>query len=160
LIAGQTRLSRERECMSTSTQAIAGIKTTRRYRTQAERRRIVEETLSAGVSVATVARAHGVNANQLFHWRKLYHAGLLDQAPSVSTANAVRLLPVVVHDESGAHEKDKSAQEEEATAPPVASIAACSAAAVHIEFPGHAFVSVVGSADPAVIRAVLESLQG
>ena len=141
--------------MSTSAQAIAGTKTTRRYRTQAERRRIVEETLSAGVSVATVARAHGVNANQLFHWRKLYHAGLLDQAPSAASVSEVHLLPVVVHDESGAHEKDKSAQEEEATALPVASMAA-----IHIEFPGHAFVSVVGSADPAVIRAVLESLRG
>ena len=141
--------------MSTSAQAIAGTKTTRRYRTQAERRRIVEETLSAGVSVATVARAHGVNANQLFHWRKLYHAGLLDQAPSAAAANDVHLLPVVVHDESGAYEEDKSAQEEEATALPVASMAA-----IHIEFPGHAFVSVVGSADPAVIRAVLESLRG
>jgi transposase len=141
--------------MSTSTQAIAGIKATRRYRTQAERRRIVEETLSAGVSVATVARAHGVNANQLFHWRKLYHAGLLDQALSAAAANDVHLLPVVVHDESGAHEEDKPAQEEEATALPVASMAA-----IHIEFPGHAFVSVVGSADPAVIRAVLESLRG
>jgi transposase len=134
--------------MSTSASAIAGIKATRRYRTQAERRRIVEETLSAGVSVATVARAHGVNANQLFHWRKLYHAGLLDQAPSAAAANDVHLLPVVVH--------DKPVHEEEKTASPAASLAA----AVHIEFPGHAFVSVVGSADPAVIRAVLESLRG
>jgi transposase len=140
--------------MSTSTEAIAGIKTTRRYRTQAERRRIVEETLSSGVSVATVARAHGVNANQLFHWRKLYHAGLLDQAPCASATNGVRLLPVVVHGEPAAHEEDKSAHEEKAASP-----AASSVAAVHIEFPGHAFVSVIGSADPAVIRAVLESLR-
>lgn len=135
--------------MSTSASAIAGIKATRRYRTQAERRRIVEETLSAGVSVATVARAHGVNANQLFHWRKLYHAGLLDQAPSAAAANDVHLLPVVVVHDKPVHEKEK-------TASPAASLAA----AVHIEFPGHAFVSVVGSADPAVIRAVLESLRG
>jgi len=63
--------------MDTSAQAIASTKTTRRYRTQTERRRIVEETISTGASVATVARAHGVNANQVFHWRKLYHAGLL-----------------------------------------------------------------------------------
>jgi transposase len=145
--------------MSTSTQAIAGIKTTRRYRTQAERRRIVEETFSAGVSVATVARAHGVNANQLFHWRKLYHAGLLDQAPSVASANDVHLLPVVVHDKFGAHKEDKSAQEEVATVPPVTPMAASSTAAVHIEFPGHAFVSIVGSVDLALIRAVLESLR-
>ena len=92
--------------MSTSAQAIAGRKTARRYRTQAERRRIVEETLSTEASVATVARAHGVNANQLFHWRKLYHAGLLDQAPSASATNDVRLLPVVGHDESAQEEED------------------------------------------------------
>src|ERR1035438_6770179 len=146
--------------MSTSTEAIAGIKTTRRYRTQAERRRIVEATLSSGVSVATVARAHGVNANQLFHWRKLYHAGLLDQASGAAATRDVHLLPVVVHDESAAHERDKSAQEEHATAPPVASMVASSTAAVPIEFPGRAFVSIVGSADPAVIRAVLEGLRG
>jgi transposase len=133
--------------MSTSAPSITGTKTTRRYRTQAERRQIVEETLSGGVSVATVARAHGVNANQLFHWRKLYHAGLLDQAPSAAAANDVRLLPVVVHDEP-AHEEDE-----------LSSPAASSTAAIHIEFSGHAFVSVVGSADPAVIRAVLESLR-
>ena len=139
--------------MDTSAQAIASTKTTRRYRKQAERRRIVEETISTGASVATVARAHGVNANQVFHWRKLYHAGLLDQAPSAASVSEVHLLPVVVHDESGADEEDKSAQEEKA-------MASSSAAAVHIEFPGHAFVSVVGSADPAVIRAVLESLRG
>ena len=131
--------------MDTSAQAIASTKTTRRYRTQAERRRIVEETISTGASVATVARAHGVNANQVFHWRKLYHAGLLDQAPDAAATNGVRLLPVVVHDDPA----------QEAAAAPAAS-----SAAVHIEFPGHAFVSVVGSADPAVIRAVLESLRG
>jgi transposase len=130
--------------MSTSASAIAVGKATRRFRTREERRRIVEETLSAGVSVATVARVHGVNANLVFHWRKLYHAGLLDQAPNTVSTNGVGLLSVVVHDEPE-HEEEKTAS---------------SAAAVHIEFPGHAFVSVVGSADPAVIRAVLESLRG
>jgi Transposase len=33
---------------------------------------MVEEALQPGVSVARVARAHGVNANQLFGWRRLY----------------------------------------------------------------------------------------
>jgi hypothetical protein len=69
-------------------------------------------------------------------------------------------LPVVVHEESAAHEHDKSALEEEEAASPVASLATPSPAAIHIEFPGHAFVSAVGSADSAVIRGVLESLRG
>jgi transposase len=38
----------------------------RRYRTLEEKRRIVEETLAQGASVARVARAHGVNANLVF----------------------------------------------------------------------------------------------
>jgi hypothetical protein len=72
--------------------------------------------------------------------------------PGTAATNDVRLLPVVVH---GA-----PAQEQEEAASPAASLTGASAAAVHIEFPGHAFVSVVGSADPGVIRAVLESLCG
>ena len=42
----------------------------RRRRAVAEKRRIVEETLESGASVAEVARAHGVNANQVFAWRR------------------------------------------------------------------------------------------
>jgi transposase len=48
-----------------------------RRRTKAERRAIVEETLVAGASVSRVARRHDVNANQVFHWRKLYQEGRL-----------------------------------------------------------------------------------
>lgn len=42
----------------------------RRRRSAAERRRVVEETLEAGASVARVALKHGVNANQVFQWRR------------------------------------------------------------------------------------------
>jgi transposase-like protein len=42
----------------------------RRYRSKQERRAVVEETLRPGASVAVIARRHGVNANQVFHWRK------------------------------------------------------------------------------------------
>ena len=62
-----------------------------RWRTKAERRAIVEETLESGASVSRVARRHDVNANQVFHWRKLYHAGRLG-----TTSN---FLPVRVADE-------------------------------------------------------------
>src|SRR5437867_13062745 len=39
----------------------------RRRRSVEEKRRIVEETLEAGASVARVARRHAVNANQVFY---------------------------------------------------------------------------------------------
>ena len=48
----------------------------------------MEETLRPGASVAVIARRHGVNANQVFHWRKLYREGRLDVAP------AAQLVPV------------------------------------------------------------------
>ena len=65
----------------------------KRRRSTEERRRIVEETLQPGASVARVARRHDVNANQVFHWRKLYREGRLE-----STA-ATKLLPVKVGEE-------------------------------------------------------------
>ena len=56
------------------------------------KRRLVEQTLRPGVSVARIAREHGVNANQVFSWRKLYREGLLgDEGKAVAN-----LLPVTV----------------------------------------------------------------
>src|SRR5437667_11615381 len=63
----------------------------RQRRSIAEKRRIVEETWVEGASVARVARAHGVNANQVFGWRRLYLAGRLGSASA-----AMKLLPVRV----------------------------------------------------------------
>jgi transposase-like protein len=51
----------------------------RRWRSVAEKRRIVELTLVPGASVALVARAHGVNANQVFKWRGEFERGELSE---------------------------------------------------------------------------------
>ena len=83
--------------MDTSTQVVtlkAEAVSKRKRRSIAEKRSIVEETLVEGASVASVARAHGVNANQLFYWRKLYQAGRL------GASGAAQLLPVRVSAES------------------------------------------------------------
>ena len=42
----------------------------RRRWTEADRRRLVAETLAPGATVHAVARRHGVNTSQLFTWRK------------------------------------------------------------------------------------------
>ncbi len=42
----------------------------RRRRLVEEKVAIVQETLEPGASVSVVARRHGVNANQVFAWRK------------------------------------------------------------------------------------------
>src|SRR5712671_835743 len=65
---------------------------TRRRRSVEEKRRIVEETLESGASVARVARRHAVNANQVFYWRKKYREGRLGKNQSS------KLLPVTLSD--------------------------------------------------------------
>jgi transposase-like protein len=58
----------------------------RRWRSVAEKRRIAELTLEHGASVASVALANGVNANQVFKWRRAFQRGELVERASVSTA--------------------------------------------------------------------------
>ncbi len=64
----------------------------RQLRSIAEKRRIVELAVKPGASIARVAREHGVNANMVHYWRKLYRQGRLGG----NKANSVRLLPVSV----------------------------------------------------------------
>ena len=64
----------------------------RQYRSAELKRQIVEETMAPGASVARVARAHGVNANQVFAWRRQYQRGLLKpRNRALSGLLAVRL---------------------------------------------------------------------
>ena len=84
----------------------------RQYRTVEEKRLIVEATRRAGVSVAAVAQAHGVNANQVFYWRKLYDAGRLEcksaSPPRDIEPARVCLLPVTVDAEHRRHSQQSA----------------------------------------------------
>jgi transposase len=51
----------------------------RRTRSLDDRKRIVEEALVPGVSVAAVARRHGLNANFIFKWIRRSREGWHDQ---------------------------------------------------------------------------------
>ena len=65
----------------------------------AEKRRIVELTLRAGVSVRTIAFEQGVHSTSLSHWRTLYRAGKLDvqSTPRVRGSRAsATFLPVSI----------------------------------------------------------------
>jgi|SRR5581483_9789795 len=110
----------------------------RHRRSLAEKRRIVEETLAEGVSVARVARAHGVNANQVFQWRRLYRAGRLGGTPTM-----VKLLPVTV----------------EVPSTPQPAAVEPTGGAIHIKL-GHAQIRIEGTPDVGLLRLVLESLRG
>src|SRR6266566_6423685 len=106
----------------------------RQQRSIAEKRRIVEETLVEGASVARVARAHGINANQVFGWRRLYLGGRLgDRKP------AMKLLPVRVSESLPTLPAERSS----------ADFAKLQPGRIHIEL-RQAQVRIEGSADPAL----------
>jgi transposase len=126
--------------MDTYTEAVT---CKRRYRALEEKRGIVEETLSEGASVALVARTHGVNANLLFTWRKLYQAGRLG-------SGVAKLLPVKVSPESS---PGLSTPLREPGCSP-----SSSRGTIHIQL-RHARVSIEGSADAGMLRVLLECLQ-
>ena len=78
--------------MDTSKQVLGEVRTRRRWSIE-EKRRITQETLVPGASVARIAQRYALNANQLFQWRQLYREGRLG-----SRATA-KLLPVTIADE-------------------------------------------------------------
>lgn len=80
--------------MDTSEQmtVVASSHVKRLRRSVEEKRRIVEETLKSGASVARVAQRHAINANQIFTWRKKYREGRLG-------SRTAKLLPVAITDE-------------------------------------------------------------
>lgn len=119
---------------------VKGKEPKRRYRTIEEKRRIVEETLQPGASVARIARAHGVNANQVFGWRQLYHQGQLERRPDQMPA----LLPVRLID----------AAEGSPTRTP---IGRPPSGVIHIEVP-RGQLRITGRVDSETLRAVLEKL--
>jgi transposase len=106
----------------------------RRFRSVAEKRRIVQLTIEPGASVESVSRAHGVNANQVFAWRRAFKSGELVDSSGACTA----LLPVTVAASSEAETREPCRQRQPATV-----------GSIHIEFPGRALISVESGADPA-----------
>ena len=69
------------------------------------KRALVALSLEPGVSVARIAREHGVNANQVFSWRRLYEQGRLGVPALMRDAG---LLPVVLAPTAPAPSNDTS----------------------------------------------------
>ena len=137
-----------------ATATVAVKRKKRQHRSSAERLRVVEETLVPGASVALVARAHGVNANQVFAWRKLYLTGkLIDKSSKAVTQVSPRLLPVTVSD-ADQHLGAIVADTTSASTPVM-----CTAApgSIHIQF-SKAQIRVEGCADASALRVVMECL--
>ena len=112
----------------------------RRRWSEADKRRLVAETLAPGATVHGVARRHGVNTSQLFTWRKQLRVGLEPgTAPAVAGFAAVAIAPA---------------------SPVVADVVPVPSGLIEIELAGGDRVRISGAPDPAVVAAALRALVG
>lgn len=96
---------------------------------------VVELATQPGASVARVARDHGVNANQVFTWRRQHAAGQLGSGAPVA---ASEFLSVVV-------------------APAPAAPAPDQAGTIMLEV-GRVCLRIEGTPDPATLALMLEQV--
>ena len=115
----------------------------RQFRSVEQKRQMVQETLKPGASVAIIARRHGINANQLFSWRRQYRRGALEIGDTHVTETST-LLPVVVEQNQALEVATDAAAGEPHEA-----------GRIEIEFTGGRRVTVWGRADVETLSAVL-----
>jgi transposase len=118
----------------------------RRKYSVAEKRAMVEQTQVRGASVPEVAQRHGVNANLLSVWRRLYRRGLLT---SGVRTGATTLLPVEVSTPT-------MLPTERAVAPKAAK--ADRALSVEIDFAGGQRLRIHGAVDRPLLRELIAAL--
>jgi transposase len=140
--------------MDTCAEAVAtdalGRRTGPRQRHSLEqKRRIVEETHVRGASVATVARRHQVNANQVFAWRQLYRQGLLEEK---AAGAATEMLPVKVTTPTVFPTEHSRGR------PPPSTQRRCPSGCIEIELPSGACIRIHGPVDRGALKQVVALL--
>ncbi|MCC8397624.1 transposase [Paraburkholderia sp. MMS20-SJTR3] len=124
----------------TQTVEIPPKRQTRRHPTE-WKRNIVALTFEPGASVARVARENGINANQVWAWRRLHAQGLLtdDAIPEA-------MLPVIVNETS-----------QPSTALEMSTATDISSGSIQIQH-GKTSIRIEGAPDPDVLRSVLDRI--
>jgi len=116
------------------------------------KRELAATTCTPGISVAKLAREHGINANQLFRWRGEYRAGKFGAPNLAHTPVPLGTeLPVTVG-ASGAAVTLLPVQ-----APAVQTDPAAPAACIEVVFRS-ATVRISGAPEMASLRVVLDTL--
>jgi transposase len=142
-----------------------GAEERRHARSLEERKRIVEEALAPGVSVAAVARRHGLNANLVFKWIRRSREGWLDRRRGPAKDKPVVVAPPV--GERPAFVPVKLLELDTPTAPPPSDVMAKPArqtrrgarrGAMEISLPNGAKVSLDAEVDAEALRRVLSAL--
>ena len=118
-------------------QAKGGAAAARRKHSLAFKRRLIEQTLVRGASVARIALDNGVNANLLFKWRRQH----VRAAPS-------SLLPVIL--------SEPQARADVPIATPAARMAT-GGGVIEVELPAGR-IRLKGAVDVPALRAVLQML--
>ena len=121
----------------------------RRRWPEADKRRLVAETLAPGATVHGVARRYGVNTSQLFTWRKQLRAvaGRPASAPAVAGFAAVTIAPAAL---------PMPADDVAPSGPPTSP----GPGSIEIELPRGGRVRISGTVDPATVGAALRALVG
>jgi transposase len=112
----------------------------RRHHSVAFKRRVIEQTLVPGASVARIALDNGVNANLLFKWRR--------QHVRATRTTSSLLLPVTV--------SAPPRREDAPPATPAARMAAASGA-IEVQLPAGR-IRIKGAIDLPALRVVLQML--
>jgi transposase-like protein len=118
----------------------------RRQYSIAEKRSMVDETHVPGASVPEVALRHGVNANLLSVWRRLYQQGRLIEGTS---SKQPALLPVKVSTPTLLPTEHVAAPKPAAKAPGVW---------IEVEFAGGQRLRMRGRVDRAMLRDLILAL--
>jgi len=126
----------------------------RRRWSEEEKLQFVEEACRPGSSVSQVARQRGVNASQLFAWRRQALAkGLVsDNRSEPSAVPALTFAPVKVAEEATADAKEEVRPARRRKVPRGSTI-------IEIELRGGDRVRVEGSADAALLARVVAALR-
>lgn len=116
----------------------------RRHRPIEEKRAIVAEASAAGASIAEVARRYSVNANLVFHWKRLAERGLLET--HTRRMSGRKLVPVKLL---------------EAKAAPTAAVAAASVVGtLRVQFPSGVALEISGTPEAQLLERLIGLLRG
>lgn len=118
----------------------------RRNFSEADKKRIVEETERPGASVSGVARRYGIGTRLLFSWKK-------ELAPAVK--NETTFLPVTITDAP-----EQSGEAPASLPVPAPMIVERSAPGIEVELVGGRRVRFDRDADPEVVRRLVSLLEG
>ena len=140
--------------MSGRIEIITGPERRRRW-SEEEKLALVEEACRPGHSVSQVARQRGINASQLFAWRRQALAkGLVsDNRPEPAVAPALTFAPVNVTAEPAPVESGEEVRPARRRKVPRGSII------IEIELKGGDRVRVEGSADAALVARIVSALR-